>query len=377
MKDKISIRDFSLGIALILILVFFALASDRFLSPRNLSMLSIELSVTATLALGMLLVLLPGQIDLSVGSGVGLIGGIASVLVFHHHLPSSLAMAIGILFGIIVWSLMGTLIIRQRVPAFIITLGGLLVFKGLFWLIIQNATVPVTEGNTANLYSLLTTFYFPKWTGYLIGVLVAAGLIVSKLNLRKQQTGTGFEKDDTELPFLKLFISLQVIFLFIIVMNRYRGIPLSVMILGILTFLVYLLTRHTRFGRYLYAIGGNEEAALLSGISVERVVTGAFALMGVIVALTGFMQTAYQGASTTTVGDLMELDAIAACVIGGTSLKGGRGTVQGVLFGSLIMASLLNGMTLLAVSPEMKFVARGSVLVLAVWMDVALMKKEV
>jgi len=143
----------------------------------------------------------------------------------------------------------------------------------------------------------------------------------------------------------------------------------------VVALLVYVVTQHTPFGRYLYAIGDNEEAAALSGIPIQKVVIGAYALLGGVVALTGFMQTAYAGASTTTVGDLMELDAIAACVIGGTSLKGGRGTVMGVLFGALIMTSLLNGMTLLAVAPEMKYMARGVVLILAVWMDVAVAKK--
>jgi D-xylose transport system permease protein len=133
---------------------------------------------------------------------------------------------------------------------------------------------------------------------------------------------------------------------------------------------------HTPFGRYLYAIGGNEEAARLSGVPIRASVIGAFAIMGLVVALTGFMQTAYSGASTTTVGSLMELDAIAACVIGGVSLRGGRGTVLGVLFGSLIMASLLNGMTLMAVSPEIKFIARGLVLAFAVWLDVRLSATE-
>jgi D-xylose transport system permease protein len=138
------------------------------------------------------------------------------------------------------------------------------------------------------------------------------------------------------------------------------------------TLVVFVITRHTVLGRYLYAIGGNEEAATVSGIPVARVVVAAFGIMGGIVAITGFMQTAYAGASTTTVGELMELDAIAACVIGGVSLKGGRGSVLGVLFGALLMACLLNGMTLMAVSPEFKFIARGTVLALAVWMDVRL-----
>jgi D-xylose transport system permease protein len=154
--------------------------------------------------------------------------------------------------------------------------------------------------------------------------------------------------------------------------NQFRGVPLSLLILSATAATVYFLTQHTPFGRYLYAIGGNEEAAVLSGIAVHRVLIGAYVLMGVTVALTGFMTTAYSGSSTTTVGDLMELDAIAACVIGGTALKGGRGTVWGVIFGALIMTTLLNGMTLLAVSPEAKFIARGLVLTLAVWMDVKL-----
>jgi D-xylose transport system permease protein len=168
---------------------------------------------------------------------------------------------------------------------------------------------------------------------------------------------------------------LQGIFLIIIFMNEFRGVPLALVILCALAFIVFLITQHTPFGRYLYAIGDNEEAAKLSGIPIQKVIVGAYAILGAIVALTGFMQTAYAGASTTTVGDLMELDAIAACVIGGTSLRGGRGTVMGVLFGSLIMTSLLNGMTLLAISPEMKFIARGIVLILAVWMDIVLARK--
>jgi D-xylose transport system permease protein len=163
-----------------------------------------------------------------------------------------------------------------------------------------------------------------------------------------------------------------VIALFIVVMDQYKGVPLAAVLLGAVALAVHVLLQQTRLGRYLYAVGGNEEAAVMAGVPVRRVVIGAFALMGVIVALAGFLQTAFAGATTTTTGQLMELDAIAACVIGGTSLKGGQGTVVGVLFGALIMAMLLNGMTLLAVSPEHKFIARGIVLALAVWMDVRL-----
>lgn len=338
-------------------------------------MLSIELAVTATLALGMLLVLLPGMIDLSVGSGVGLVGGISSILVFEHHMPAPLALGIGFVFAVLLWSLMGKLIVGQRIPAFIITLGGLLVFKGAFWLVIHNSTIPVSEGNATNMYALLTTYYLPAWSGYLLFVGIGVLFVLAQVRVRAQRRAHGFAVEDFEVGFLKIFVGLQGLLLFAIVMNSFRGIPLSVVILGVVAFLVYAVTQHTPFGRYLYAIGDNEEAAALSGIPIQKVVIGAYALLGAIVALTGFMQTAYAGASTTTVGDLMELDAIAACVIGGTSLKGGRGTVMGVLFGALIMTSLLNGMTLLAVAPEMKYMARGVVLILAVWMDVVVAKK--
>jgi D-xylose transport system permease protein len=374
MSSRFSLRDFSLLLALLAIAGFFAVQvpGGQFLSARNLSLLIIDFSITATLAIGMLLVILPGHIDLSVGSGVGLIGGIGAVLVTHQDWPAPLALLAGIAVALLLWFGMGTLIVRQRIPAFIITLGGLLVFKGLFWLVINNQTVPVVTGGRANLFSSLTTYYLPHVAGYVLAAIVVLALIFFRLKRRAQRSAQGMAADDAELTFLQLFVAAQVAFFFVLLMNQFRGVPLPFLILGAVAGVVWVLTRHTPWGRYLYAIGGNEEAALISGIPIARVTVGAFTGLGVIVALTGFMQTAYGGASTTTVGDLMELDAVAACVIGGVSLKGGRGGVLGVLFGALIMACLLNGMTLLAVQPEQKFIARGLVLILAVWMDMRL-----
>jgi D-xylose transport system permease protein len=323
----------------------------------------------------MLLVLLPGHIDLSAGSGVGLTGALAAVLVFNARWPAPVALLVSVALAVLVWAAMGTLIVRQRIPAFIITLGGLLVFKGLHWLTIRNQTIPVVEGGKTNAYSLLTTYYFSPTLGYVLGVVVVAGLVASRLRARARRESYGFQIDDRETTFLKLFVAAQLVFLLVLLTNQYRGVPLAAVILGVVAWLVHVLTQHTPFGRYLYAVGGNEEAALVSGVPIARTVIGAFALMGLIVALSGFMQTAYSGASTSTVGSLMELDAVAACVIGGTSLKGGRGSVLGVIFGALIMATLLNGLTLMAVSPEIKYIARGVVLALAVWMDVKLAGK--
>ncbi|MDE2142270.1 MAG: ATPase [Elusimicrobia bacterium] len=368
---SIELRDWSEVLALGAIVGVFALLSPDFLGSRNLSMLAIELSTTAILALGMFLVILPGHIDLSAGSGVGLIGGVAAVLITRSGWPAPLAMLAAGALALLLWHGMGKLIVTQKMPAFIITLGGLLAFKGLFWLVIQNSTVSVSPAGAPNILARLTTTYLPPAWGWALAATTAAVLLGGWWRRAEAAKKDGLSYD-AEAGFLKAFLGAQCVALFVAVTNGFRGVPLPAILLAVSAFLVLILTEHTAFGRRLYAIGGNPEAALLAGIDVDKTVITAFALMGAAVAVTGFLQTAYAGASTTTVGDLMELDAIAACVIGGTSLNGGRGNVRGVLFGALIMAALLNGMTLLAVAPEIKYVTRGVVLALAVWLDTRL-----
>jgi D-xylose transport system permease protein len=371
MKSASLFKNLAMPMALVAIAVFFAVKEPAFLGPRNLTQLLIEFSIVATLALGMFMIILTGNIDLSVGSGVGLVGGVAAVLIFQHNWSASLAMLAGLASALLLWWLMGTLIVKQRIPSFIITLGGLLIFKGLFWLVIQNSTIPVTRGDD-NLFSILTTNYLPENAGLAVAAGIVLLLGLAQWRGRVARAALKLPIASTMQALAKWIAMAAGLIGLAVICNHFRGVPFSLLILGATAFTVYFLTRHTPFGRYLYAIGGNEEAAVLSGIAVDRMIIGAYVLMGVTVALTGFMMTAYSGASTTTVGDLMELDAIAACVIGGTALKGGRGTVWGVLFGALIMTALLNGMTLLAVSPELKYIARGTVLALAVWMDVKL-----
>lgn len=375
MTRTFSIRDFSIALALVGICGFFAVAEPKFLDSRNLSLLLTELSITATLAMGMLLVILPGHIDLSVGSGLALLSGIATVLTTRAGWPSPVSLGVALLAGVIIWWGKGLLIVRERIPAFIVTLAGLLVFRGLFWLVIQNQTVPVVAGGQTNLYSLISTYYLPPLAGYALGALVILAFSWAVLQGRRQRRAAGFDVADGETAFMRLFIAAQAVLLFVVVTNQFRGVPLPAVLFGTVALGVYLLTQHTAFGRYLYAIGGNPEAALVSGVPVGRVVVAAFALMGVIVATTGFMLTSYTGNSTTDLGEWMELDAVAACVIGGVSLRGGRGTVLGVLSGALIMAALLNGMTLMSVSPEYKLVVRGGVLLAAVWMDMRLSRQ--
>lgn len=372
----IGIRDFSLVIALLVIWCFFAIRVPDFLGARNLTMLSIELSTTAVAALGMLLIILLGHIDLSVGSAIGLTGGIASVLIFRHGWGAPSAMVVSLLVGLLLYGLMGFMVAHERIPAFIITLGGLLIFRGLFWKVIGNETIPVKVGDADNLLSILTTHYVPVWFSYVLLVCIMVGIVATSIRTRAKRRAYGFEIEPADLTSSKVFVVGQVLLLSVLVLNQFRGIPLSLLVLGAVAFVVWVVTRHTRFGRYLYATGGNLEAAALSGVPVQRVTIGAFLVAGATATVTGFMQTAYSGASTTTTGDLMELDAIAACVIGGTSLTGGRGSVGGVLIGAFLIASLMNGMTLMAVAPETKYIARGVVLALAVWMDVRLSRRS-
>jgi D-xylose transport system permease protein len=364
-----SFRDWSNLLALLGIGLVFAVLDEKFLGARNLALLTTELSITAILALGMLVIILPGHIDLSVGSGVGLLGGVTCVWVIQAGVPAPVAMVGALGVGVMLWLGMGTLIVRERLPAFIVTLGGLLVFKGLFWWVIGNSTIPVVPGGGSNLFSLLTTYYLPPAAGWVLVMGGFAVLAVGQWKGRQRALREGVALEPGEVCFLRLFVIAQVLALFVLVLNQYRGIPLPVLILTGVALAVQVVTRHTPFGRYLYAVGGNEEAARVSGVPIQKVVIGAFGIMGLVTALTGLMQTAYVGSTTTTVGELMELDAIAACVIGGVSLRGGRGSVTGVLFGALIMATLLNGMTLLSVAPEMKLLVRGTVLVLAVCVD--------
>ena len=225
-------------------------------------------------------------------------------------------------------------------------------------------------------WCLLTTDSLPVQLGWLLAAGLVVALACTTLSARKRRLEHGFAVEDKEMVFLRLFITAQAIALFVLVTGQFRGIPLPSLILGGVMLVVYAVTQHTALGRHLYAIGGSTEAALISGVPMKSTVIAAYSGMGAIVAITGFMQTAYAGSSTTTVGDLMELDAVAACVIGGVSLRGGRGNVLGVLLGALIIACLLNGMTLMSVPPERKFIARGVVLILAVWMDMRLSRRQ-
>lgn len=369
----LELRDFSLVLALALMGAFFTWQTNGiFLSPGHVAEMGVEMATLGTAALGMLLIILLGHIDLSVGSSLALTGTLTVILINWMGWPAPLAMAAGLGLGVLLYFLMGLLVAKENIPAFIITLGGLMLFRGLSWSLTGSTTVSAEIGGQMNTLSALNRFSLPSWgvLAWALLALIFATLVWGQLQHRKRQRSQMPEHHDTEVSLLKGFVLFQVVLLLFIMLNRHEGIPLALLVLGALAGFIYVLTQHTRFGRYLYAIGGNVEAARLSGVPVRSVTLGAFVLAGVTASVTGFLNAAYVRSVSTTTGNLMELDAIAACVIGGTRLSGGKGSVLGVLFGALIITFLIKGMKLMGVGPETEYMARGIVLTLAVWMDV-------
>ncbi len=368
----LNLRTYAMVIALISIWIIFTLLTNgTFLTTRNLSILSRQATVTAILAIGMVLVIISANIDLSVGFGSGLLGAITAILHVWWDIPIVLTLITAIFIGILIGVLHGFLIAYQRIPAFIVTLGGFLLYRGLMLAFTKGETILLPD----NWLKAIGTAHLLPPIGW--GMMIT-GIGLSVYVFYRQITLSQTPKISKEhLPTLiKLIVTLSCIIVFVKVMNSYRGIPLPVCILLSLAFIFHFITNHTRFGRYVYAIGGNAEASYLSGINVRLRTIQVFALMGALMAIAGVVMTARLGSAGPDAGRLLELDAIAACVIGGASLMGGRGTIFGAILGAFVMASLSNGMSLANMGPAWQDIIKGIVLVAAVGFDMASRKNN-
>jgi D-xylose transport system permease protein len=364
-----ALRAYTMIGALALIWIYFhwATPGNTFLTARNLSNLMLQTSVTGILAVGMLMVIVSGNIDLSVGSVLGLAGGVAAILMTNMGygiVPTILAaIAVGVLIGIV----QGSLTAYLNIPAFIVTLGGLLAWRGAVKGITKSETIPIADAT----FKQFGQSYIPSNVGWILAA--AAILFVLFMAFKKVQTNKeyGLTETNPAAEFLKAVLPIGAIVLFIYVMNSYAGVPVPVLILLAVALLGYFITNNTTFGRYLYAIGGNADAARLSGINNKLNILKVFAFLGALTGIASIISTARVGSAAPDAGVLKELDAIAACVIGGASLVGGRGTIFGACLGALIMASLDNGMSLLNVRDFMQEIIKGSILVAAVGLDMA------
>lgn len=351
-KIEIPWRALTMVGALLLVwFLFYFTTGGTFLKPRNLSLLMRQMSVTSILAVGMVLVIVAGQIDLSVGAMTGFLGAVSALLFVNHGWPLWAAFLATLLMGAVLGHFQGHLVTWFNIPPFIVTLGGMLVFQGALLGITGAVAVSPTPD-----YLFISRAYLPPPMGWELTGLVALGFFYkaagSKGRGRLQWLGLAFLACG-----------------FTAVMNAYEGIPLPVLIMLVLAAVFSALGAWTPFGRHLYAIGGNREAAFYSGINIQQHVVLVFTLMGALCGVAGIVLTARVGAASSDAGRMMELDAIAAAVIGGTSLMGGRGTVWGALLGAMVMASLDNGMSLMNTEAFWQPIIKGGILVAAVALD--------
>lgn len=377
-----NIRQYMMFIALIGIITVFTVLNPLFLSPRNLSTLFLQTAHIAILTCGVVLVIVAGHIDLSIGSVVGLLGAIAALLESRFDLGIVWVVLITIGAGILIGLWQGYWVAYQKVPAFIVTLAGMFIFgKGLLLFVTQGRTT-----NVSDTFKLFGSGYVPPIfvgldagfndTAIIASALSLATLIFLQFRKRSERAKYGFENESSTLFAIKLVLISVGLGAFSSILIFNRGIPYSILITCIVAVVYSFIAKKTRFGRHVFAIGGNKEAAALSGIDIRRRTLMVFVSSGILGAIGGLVFTARIGSATAAAGTGMELEVIAAAIIGGTSTRGGEGTIVGAIVGALVMATLTNGMLLLN-SPEIvRHLVNGMVLLLAVWLDVKTRKDK-
>jgi len=372
MNLKKNLRTYTLIIAILLIwTIFTALTDGNFLTPRNLSMLARQMAITALVAIGMVFVIVAGHIDLSVGSVVGFTGAIAGVLQVWHGWSTPATIIAVLIIGVLIGIWQGYWVAYRGVPAFIVTLAGMLVFRGGVLLASKGITIsPFKES-----FTFIGQGYLNKTLSIIFGAVLIVGYLLLTISQRNRRKKYNLEVLPIGLEIAKATVVIALIAAFTGVMISYEGISIPVLILVIFTILLTFVSQNTTFGKYVYAIGGNKEAASLSGINIKNVTMKIFILMGFLSALAGIVLTSRLDAATSGAGTNMELDAIAAAILGGTSTLGGEGTVPGAIIGALIMASIDNGMSLLNLEYSYQLIVKGLVLVFAVWLDIMSRKK--
>lgn len=379
---KTNIKQYTMFIALIVIgLIFTALTSGTFLTSRNLSNLLLQTATIAVLACGMVFVIVGGHIDLSVGSVAGFTGAIAAVLQVKMGwgtVPTILVtMGVGLLVGI--WQ--GYWIAYKEVPAFIVTLAGMLIFRGAVTGVTNGATIaPMNDSFKAIGQSYIPRLFLQEAafhdTTLIIGIVSIILYVIFEMRKRKTREEYGFDILPMNIQVAKMILVSTLIGAFFMIMVLYMGIPYSIVLVIGLVFLYSYLSNKTTLGRHIYALGGNKEAAKLSGINIKQRTMMIFVSMGILSSIAGIVFTARLNSATASAGNLFELDAIAACFIGGTSAMGGEGTVIGAIIGALVMATINNGMSLMNVPTTYQFMVKGLILLLAVWIDITSRKKN-
>ncbi len=372
---KNNIRQYGMLIALIAIMLFFQIATEGVLfRPVNITNLVLQNSYIITMALGMLLIIVSGWIDLSVGSVVAMIGALSAVLIVRYDVNWVVTVVIALLIGAAIGAFQGYWVAYLKIPAFIVTLGGMLIFRGLTIALLQGESVgPFPVG-----FQRISSGFIPDVFHYeglhittiLIGVILSVLLIALDLRSRRNQQKYGFEVTPLYFFVIKNAVITAAIMGLCYLMASYKGLPNVLVLVFILILFYSFMTNQMVIGRRIYAMGGNEKATKLSGVNTPRLLHYTFINMGVLAALAGLIVAARLNSATPNAGDGMELDVIAACFIGGASASGGVGTVIGAVIGAFVIGVMNNGMSILGIGIDWQKVIKGVVLLLAVLFDV-------
>src|SRR5450830_1595314 len=372
---KNNMREYGMLLSLVAIMAFFQVMTDgTLMQPLNLTNLVLQNSYVVIMALGMLMVIVAGHIDLSVGSVVGFIGALAAVLMVNYEVNFILTTVICLTLGGVIGAAQGYWVAFYKIPSFIVTLAGMLVFRGLALAVLGGSSV----GPFPAEFQLLSTGFIPdpfagetlRITSLIAGILMALVLLVTKVRGRAERVKHGMDSEPYVFFILKNLVFAAMIAAFSYLLSTYKGLP-NVLIVMLLLMLVYdFVTSRTTIGRRVYALGGNEKAARLSGINTERLTFYTFINMGVLAALAGLIFAARLNTATPKAGLGFELDVIAACFIGGASASGGVGRVMGAVIGAFIMGVMNNSMSIMGIGIDYQQVIKGLVLLAAVFLDV-------
>lgn len=367
------VSSFAVLAGLAVVWIVFQILNDNFLSPRNMSNLILQIAVLGTIAVGMVIVLVLGEIDLSVGAIAGVSASVLAVLLTNRGAPTWLALIAALAVGLLIGAIQSTAITTLGIPSFIITLAGLLVWQGVQLIVIgSNGQVPI---NDAFIRGIASTYVAPG-IGWGLAIAACLALAAVRLVARRRRAVGGLLVRPLSTEAIGLGITSAVVLLITWMLNRYLGAPWVLVLLLALVIVMSLLMSETAFGRHIYAIGGNREAARRAGIRVKGTTIVVFMIISAIASLAGIIEASREfSASSALGGGTLQLNAIAAAVIGGTSLFGGRGRIYNAILGALVVGSVQNGLELLGQPAAVEDIATGLILVLAVAIDAVSRKR--
>jgi putative multiple sugar transport system permease protein len=371
-----NMRQYGMYIALAVIIIIFSISTNGdFVSSRNISNWINQTGYIAVLAVGMTLILIIRHIDISVGYLCGFIGAISAVLMTQFYLPAWAAIVLSLLLGLCIGMFGGFLVAKIGVPSFVVTLAGMLAFRGLLLLVTEGTgTIIVSDEG----YNALGNGFIPELGnvgGYhlltlLIGALTIIFCIISQIRTRHNRIQYHFEVLSVPIFVIKLVFISAIIACIDLILAGFKGISWTLVIVVAIVAIYSFILNRTPLGRHIYGVGGNPQAAELAGINVRKITFIVFASMGLLAALAGILFTARSKSATPTAGTAFEMDAIAASYVGGVSANGGIGKVTGTIVGAFVMSSLMNGMNLMGIGISYQYIIKGAILVLAVIFDI-------